>query len=142
MEFKTDFLILGCGIAGLSLAIKAAALGSVALVTKKEKSESNTNYAQGGIAAVTDQTDSFAEHIQDKLICGAGLCREDVVDFIVKEAPPRIQELIDWGVNFTKSEIFNSIQSFWQSLLSGPSPISINLEGIFSSTCANTFMTS
>ncbi len=105
MEFKTDFLILGSGIAGLSLAIKAGTLGSVALVTKKEKSESNTNYAQGGIAAVTDQTDSFAEHIQDTLICGAGLCREDVVDFIVKEAPPRIHELIDWGVNFTKSEI-------------------------------------
>ena len=104
MEFKTDFLILGSGIAGLSLAIKASALGSVAIVTKKEKTESNTNYAQGGIAAVTDQTDSFDEHIQDTLICGAGLCKKDVVDFVVKEAPLRIQELIDWGVNFTKSE--------------------------------------
>jgi L-aspartate oxidase len=104
MEFKTDFLILGSGIAGLSLAIKASALGSVAIVTKKEKSESNTNYAQGGIAAVTDKTDSFAEHINDTLICGAGLCKEEVVDFVVKEAPPRIQELIDWGVQFTKSE--------------------------------------
>jgi L-aspartate oxidase len=104
MEFKTDFLIVGSGIAGLSLAIKASTLGSVAIVTKKEKSESNTNYAQGGIAAVTDQTDSFDEHIQDTLICGAGLCKKDVVEFIVKEAPPRIQELIEWGVNFTKSE--------------------------------------
>ncbi|MEN6431398.1 MAG: L-aspartate oxidase [Smithella sp.] len=104
MEFKTDFLILGSGIAGLSLAIKVSTLGSVAIVTKKEKSESNTNYAQGGIAAVTDQTDSFDEHIQDTLICGGGLCKKDVVEFIVKEAPPRIQELIDWGVNFTKSE--------------------------------------
>jgi len=105
MEFKTDFLILGSGIAGLSLAIKASTLGSVAIVTKKEKSESNTNYAQGGIAAVTDHTDSFDEHIQDTLICGAGLCKKGVVDFVVREAPPRIQELIDWGVNFTKSEI-------------------------------------
>ena len=105
MEFKTDFLILGSGIAGLSLAIKASTLGSVAIVTKKEKTESNTNYAQGGIAAVTDHTDSFDEHIQDTLICGAGLCKKDVVDFVVREAPPRIQELIDWGVNFTKSEI-------------------------------------
>ena len=105
MEFKTDFLILGSGIAGLSLAIKASTLGSVAIVTKKEKSESNTNYAQGGIAAVTDQTDSFDEHIQDTLICGGGLCKKDVVEFIVKEAPPRIQELIEWGVNFTKSEV-------------------------------------
>lgn len=104
MEFRTDFLILGSGIAGLSLAIKASTLGSVAIVTKKEKSESNTNYAQGGIAAVTDKTDSFEEHISDTLICGAGLCNKDVVDFVVREAPPRIQELIEWGVNFTKSE--------------------------------------
>jgi L-aspartate oxidase len=105
MEFKTDFLILGSGIAGLSLAIKASSLGSVAIVTKKEKSESNTNYAQGGIAAVTDKTDSFEEHISDTLECGAGLCNKDVVEFVVREAPPRIQELIEWGVNFTKSEV-------------------------------------
>ena len=104
MELKTDFLILGSGIAGLSLAIKASTIGNVAIVTKKEKSESNTDYAQGGIAAVTDKTDSFDEHIKDTLICGAGLCNKDVVEFIVKEAPQRIQELIDWGVNFTKSE--------------------------------------
>lgn len=104
MEFKTDFLILGSGIAGLSTAIKASKLGSVAIVTKKEKSESNTNYAQGGIAAVTDQTDSFEEHIRDTLNCGAGLCKKDVVEFVVREAPPRIAELIDWGVRFTKSE--------------------------------------
>lgn len=103
MEFKTDFLIIGSGIAGLSLAIKVSTLGSVAIVTKKEKSESNTNYAQGGIAAVTDQDDSFGEHIHDTLICGGGLCKKDVVEFIVKEAPARIQELIEWGVNFTKS---------------------------------------
>ncbi|KQC07814.1 MAG: L-aspartate oxidase [Smithella sp. SDB] len=103
MEFKTDFLIIGSGIAGLSLAIKASTLGSVAIVTKKEKSESNTNYAQGGIAAVTDQEDSFEEHIHDTLICGGGLCKKDVVEFIIKEAPPRIHELIEWGVNFTKS---------------------------------------
>jgi L-aspartate oxidase len=104
MEIKTDFLIIGSGIAGLSLAIKVAGLGSVAIVTKKEKWESNTNYAQGGIAAVTDKTDSFEEHISDTLECGAGLCNKDVVEFVVREAPPRIQELIEWGVNFTKSE--------------------------------------
>ena len=89
MEFKTDFLILGSGIAGLSLAIKASSLGSVAIVTKKEKSESNTNYAQGGIAAVTDKTDSFEEHISDTLDCGAGLCNKEVVEFVVREAPPQ-----------------------------------------------------
>ena len=104
MEIKTDFLIIGSGIAGLSLAIKVAQLGSVAIVTKKEKSESNSNYAQGGIAAVTDKTDSFEDHIKDTLDCGAGLCNKEVVEFVVREAPPRIQELIDWGVNFTKSE--------------------------------------
>jgi L-aspartate oxidase len=105
MEFQSDFLIIGSGIAGLSLAIKAAKLGSVSIVTKKEKSESNTNYAQGGIAAVTDKTDSFDEHINDTLICGAGLCKKDVVEFVVREAPPRIHELIEWGVQFTKSKI-------------------------------------
>jgi L-aspartate oxidase len=104
MEIKTDFLIIGSGIAGLSLAIKVSQLGSVAIVTKKEKSESNTNYAQGGIAAVTDKTDSFEDHINDTLICGGGLCNQDVVDFVVREAPPRIHELIEWGVNFTKSD--------------------------------------
>ena len=104
MEIKTDFLIIGCGIAGLSLSIKAARLGSVAIVTKKEKSESNTNYAQGGIAAVMDKTDSFEEHIKDTLACGAGLCHRDVVEFVVREAPERIRELIEWGVNFTRSE--------------------------------------
>jgi L-aspartate oxidase len=109
MEFKTDFLILGSGIAGLSLAIKLSSLGRVIIVTKKEKNESNTNYAQGGIAAVTDETDSFEEHIQDTLLCGAGLCNEEVVEFIVREAPPRIQELTDWGVRFTKSKSNTSL---------------------------------
>ena len=108
MEFKTDFLILGSGIAGLSLAIKLSSLGNVIIVTKKERNESNTNYAQGGIAAVTDKTDSFEEHIRDTLICGGGLCNREVVEFIVREAPPRIQELIDWGVHFTKSEANSS----------------------------------
>ena len=104
MEIKADFLIIGSGIAGLSLAIKVASLGSVAIVTKKEKSESNTNYAQGGIAAVMDKTDSFEEHIKDTLASGAGLCHKDVVEFVVREAPQRIRELIEWGVNFTRSE--------------------------------------
>jgi L-aspartate oxidase len=103
MDIKTDFLIIGSGSAGLSLAIKVSAMGSVAVVTKKETSESNTNYAQGGIAAVTDESDSFGEHINDTLSCGAGLCNREVVEFVVKEAPLRIQELIDWGVQFTKS---------------------------------------
>ncbi len=104
MEIRTDFLILGSGIAGLSLAIKAADLGTVAIVTKKEKIESSTNYAQGGIAAVQAETDSFASHIEDTLVCGAGLCREDVVRFVVEEGPERIRELVDWGVRFTRAK--------------------------------------
>jgi L-aspartate oxidase len=104
MEIKTDFLVLGSGIAGISFAIKAAELGTVAVVTKKEKSESNTNYAQGGIAAVHDKNDSFVYHIRDTLLCGGGLCKEDVVRFVVMEGPDRIKELVDWGVEFTKAE--------------------------------------
>jgi len=103
MEIKTDFLVLGSGIAGFSFAIKAAELGTVAIVTKKEKSESNTNYAQGGIAAVQDAADCFEYHIRDTLLCGAGLCKEDVVEFVVREGPERIKELIEWGVEFTKA---------------------------------------
>ncbi len=104
MEKEYDFLVLGSGIAGLSFAIKAADLGSVAVVTKKSKVESNTNYAQGGIAAVTDNNDTFEFHIQDTLKSGAGLCKEDVVRFVVTEGPERIRELVEWGVNFTKTE--------------------------------------
>jgi L-aspartate oxidase len=109
MEVKTDFLVLGSGMAGLSFAIKAAELGTVAVVTKKEKSESNTNYAQGGIAAVSDQNDRFAYHIQDTLVCGGGLCHEEVVDFVVTEGPERIKELVAWGVEFTRAGDANSI---------------------------------
>ncbi len=105
MEIKTDFLVLGSGIAGLTLAIKASTLGTVAIVTKKDTIESNTNYAQGGIAAVIDPEDSFQSHIQDTLTAGAGLCNREVVEFVVKEAPERIRELIDWGVEFSKSQL-------------------------------------
>ena len=104
MEVKTDFLVLGSGIAGLTLAIKLAELGSVAIVTKKEAIESNTNYAQGGIAAVMDPLDSFEDHVRDTLVCGAGICHEDVVRFVVGEGPERIRELIQWGVEFSRNE--------------------------------------
>jgi len=104
MEILTDFLVLGSGIAGLSFAIKAAELGTVAIVTKKEKFESSTNYAQGGIAAVQDEEDSFASHINDTLACGADLCKEEVVRFVVEEGPERIKELVQWGVEFTRRD--------------------------------------
>ncbi len=104
MEIKTDFLVLGSGIAGLSFAIKASQLGTVAIVTKKDVSESNTNYAQGGIAAVSDPLDRFEYHINDTIVCGAGLSKPDVVKFVVEEGPERIRELVDWGVEFSRSQ--------------------------------------
>ncbi|MHB8909591.1 MAG: L-aspartate oxidase [Syntrophales bacterium] len=103
MDIQTDFLVLGTGIAGLSFAIKAAGLGTVAMVTKKDKTDSNTNMAQGGIAVVQDQMDRFEYHIKDTLTCGMGLCNEEVVRFVVTEGPERIRELVRWGVEFTRS---------------------------------------
>jgi L-aspartate oxidase len=103
MEISTDFLVLGSGIAGLSFAIKAADLGTVAIVTKKEKSDSNTNLAQGGIAAVYDKVDRFEYHINDTITAGAGLCKKEVVTFVVIDGPERIRELLAWGVEFTKA---------------------------------------
>jgi L-aspartate oxidase len=99
-----DYLILGSGIAGLSFALKAAAHGRVAIVTKKDRAESNTNYAQGGIASVTSKEDSFELHVQDTLEAGAGLCKESVVRTIVEEGPARIQELIELGMKFSERD--------------------------------------
>ncbi|MEP6663143.1 MAG: L-aspartate oxidase [Verrucomicrobiota bacterium] len=100
-----DFLVLGSGIAGLSFALKVAARGRVAIVTKKSRAESNTNYAQGGIAAVTSREDSFEAHVRDTLEAGAGLCKEPVVRTIVEEGPARIAELIELGMKFSEREI-------------------------------------
>jgi L-aspartate oxidase len=99
-----DFLILGSGIAGLSFALKVAPHGRVAIVTKKNQAESNTNYAQGGIASVTGKDDSFELHVRDTLEAGAGLCKEPVVRTIVEEGPARIQDLIQLGMKFSETE--------------------------------------
>jgi len=101
VETKTDFLVIGSGVAGLSFALKVSAWGKVAVVTKREIEESNTKYAQGGIASVWSQEDSFDAHIQDTLVAGDGLCHTDVVEIVVKNGPDRIRDLINWGVNFT-----------------------------------------
>ena len=104
MEIKTDFLILGSGIAGLSFALKVCKYGSVAIVTKKEKLESGTNYAQGGIASVLGDDDSFDLHIADTLTVGDGLSHHKVVESVVKDGPSRINELVELGVKFSKGK--------------------------------------
>jgi len=104
MQIKTDFLILGSGIAGLSFALKVCKYGSVAIVTKKEKLESSTNYAQGGIASVLGDDDSFDLHIADTLTVGDGLSRPKVVESVVKDGPARINELVGLGVKFSKGK--------------------------------------
>ena len=100
-----DYLILGSGIAGLTFALRVAPRGRVAIVTKKDRAESNTNYAQGGIASVTSKEDSFESHVRDTLTAGAGLCKEIVVRTIVEEGPARIAELIELGMKFSEREI-------------------------------------
>jgi L-aspartate oxidase len=99
-----DYLVLGSGLAGLSFALKVAPRGRVAIVTKKDRAESNTNYAQGGIASVTSKEDSFESHVRDTLTAGAGLCRENVVRAIVEDGPARIAELIELGMKFSERD--------------------------------------
>ncbi|NUN12660.1 MAG: L-aspartate oxidase [Myxococcales bacterium] len=101
MAHQTDFLVIGSGVAGLSYALQAAEHGTVAIVTKRSCEESNTHYAQGGIASVWDDGDSFESHIRDTLVAGAGLCRRDAVEVTVSEGPAAIKRLIDWGVRFS-----------------------------------------
>ena len=103
-DHRYDYVVLGSGIAGLTFALNVAEKGSVAVVTKKNRAESNTNYAQGGIACVTSNEDTFDLHVRDTLEAGAGLCREDVVRGIVEEGPARIKELIELGMSFTERE--------------------------------------
>jgi len=100
-----DVLVVGSGIAGLSFALKVAQKGhSVAILTKKNKADSNTNWAQGGIAVVTAQTDDFDKHVRDTLVAGDGLCDEAVVREIVRDGPQRVRELVEWGVRFSRDE--------------------------------------
>lgn len=102
MRKRTDFLVIGSGIAGLTFALKAARFGKVSIVTKSTLEESNTRYAQGGIAAVFSEPDNFEKHIRDTLIAGDGFCNEEVVRMVVNEAPERIKDLISLGVSFDK----------------------------------------
>ncbi|UXP33855.1 L-aspartate oxidase [Reichenbachiella agarivorans] len=105
---KFDYLVIGSGVAGLTYALKVAKRfpdKTLAMVTKSHETESNTKYAQGGMAVVLDKvSDSYQQHIQDTLVAGDGLCDEEVVRFVVNEAPDRLKELIDWGTKFDKGK--------------------------------------
>ena len=101
-DFSAEVIVIGSGIAGLSFALKAARHAKVLLLTKKNAAESNTNYAQGGIACVTSAEDSAELHIRDTVGAGAGLCREEVVRDVVQDGPARVAELVELGVKFTE----------------------------------------
>ncbi len=104
MRHQVDFLVIGSGIAGLSFALKVAPYGKVCILTKGDASEGSTKYAQGGIAAVMYDTDSFDKHIADTLVAGDGICDRNVVEMTIREAPQRIEELVRYGVEFDKSK--------------------------------------
>ena len=99
-----DHIIIGSGIAGLTFALKAAEKGSVAIVTKKSKADSNTAWAQGGIACVTSHEDSLEAHVRDTMIAGDGLCNEQAVRTVVAEGPARIAELMNLGMQFDERQ--------------------------------------
>ncbi|MBQ2097850.1 MAG: FAD-dependent oxidoreductase, partial [Bacteroidales bacterium] len=102
MMRTTDFLVVGSGVAGLTFALKAAEIGKVLIVTKASVTDANTNFAQGGIAAVTDITDSFEKHIHDTMVAGDFLSKENIVKIVVEEAPARIKDLVDYGIDFDR----------------------------------------
>jgi L-aspartate oxidase len=104
MKYYTDFLVIGSGLAGLSFALKVAKHGKVTVLTKTEVAETNTSYAQGGIAAVTYDPDSYEKHVQDTLTAGDGMCNEEVVRMVVSKASKQIHDLIEWGTEFDKTD--------------------------------------
>lgn len=112
MVTEADFLVIGSGMAGLNFALKAAKFGKVVVVTKKEDTESNTNYAQGGIASVFGQDDSHELHMEDTLRAGAGLCDPEAVRVMVEGGPRLIQELINLGIDFSRAKTESQTDTF------------------------------
>src|SRR5512146_1733491 len=94
---ETDYLVIGSGIAGLNFALLAAEHGRVVVITKKRPADTNTNWAQGGVAAVLADDDSFEQHINDTLVAGDGLCDRSTVELVVKDGPAQVQRLLDVG---------------------------------------------
>jgi L-aspartate oxidase len=100
---ETDFVVIGAGVAGLRAAIELASAGRVLVLAKKEVTDSNTQYAQGGIAAALSDEDEVSLHLQDTLVAGDGLCNQEAVKVLVEEGPERIEELIAWGTQFDRN---------------------------------------
>ena len=105
-QLQFDILIIGSGAAGLTLALKAADFSRVAVLSKGDLNQGATFYAQGGIAAVLDETDSIESHVADTLSAGVGLCHEDIVEHIVAESAEAVKWLVEQGVPFTTKESF------------------------------------
>ncbi|RYG67161.1 FAD-binding protein, partial [bacterium] len=124
MSITCDYLVLGSGIAGLSFALDASAHGDVIIVTKRTRDESNTKYAQGGIAAVLDQNDTFEAHIKDTHVAGAGLCHDAVVEICVKEGPDLVRKLQHYGTRFDMAHGSQPSPS-----LEGHADLDLHLEG-------------
>ena len=103
MNRECDFLIIGSGIGGLSYALKVAGRGKVIIITKSRLTDTNTSYAQGGIASVMYSPDTFEQHIEDTMACGSGKNNREVVEYVIRHAPEQIRQLIDWGVDFDKT---------------------------------------
>jgi L-aspartate oxidase len=109
MRIECDYLVLGSGVAGLSFALEAARHGRVTMVTKRSRTDSATNWAQGGIAAVLDPADSFEAHVRDTLGTGGGLSHREVVEMVVRDGPDRIRELMDLGARFSRGDHGDSL---------------------------------
>src|SRR3974377_1428465 len=100
---ETDFIVVGAGIAGLRAAVELASAGRVVCLAKREVTESNTQYAQGGMAAALSDEDEVRLHLEDTLKAGDGLCNQEAARILVEEGPPRIEELIEWGTQFDRA---------------------------------------
>lgn len=110
----TDLLVIGSGLAGLAFSLKTADHARITVIAKEKAQNTNTSWAQGGVAAVMSNEDSFASHIQDTLVAGAGLCKLDAVQNIIEQAPERIADLLKWGVQF---DLKSNSGEFSQSVL-------------------------
>ena len=121
MQIITDFLIIGTGCAGLTFALQVAEYGKVAIITKRDCAESNTNYAQGGIATVLDPSDSYELHIEDTLNAGDYLGNPEVIRIMVEEGPNIIHQLLEWGAQFTHKDKADNTEPHIESFYQAPS---------------------